>query len=72
MARSKNRVLNVEQENYGEYIKVQVELETGEVVIAAYKRVIWERLPADLQEEADRRIGLPPLVTYGKVGGRGR
>jgi hypothetical protein len=28
--------------------------------------------PADLQEEANRIARLPPLVTYGKVGGRGR
>ena len=72
MARSKNRVLNVDQEDYGRYITVQVELETGEVVIAEYKRFGWQRMPADLEPMYDRITRLPPLVTYGKVGGRGR
>ena len=40
MARSKTRILEVDQEDYGKYIKAQIELGNGEVVIADFKAAV--------------------------------
>ena len=72
MARTKTRVLNVEQGNYGEYVKVQVELENGEVVIAGYKRHHWFQAPKAFYEKHLKIAAAPPVAMYGKKRGRGR
>jgi hypothetical protein len=72
MARSKTRILNVDQEDYGRYITAQIELESGEVVIASFKRFYWERMPAALRDGYMKQASAAPLVTYGKRSGRGR
>jgi len=72
MARSKTKVLEVDQEDYGKYIKVQVELEDGEVVIAGYKRFLWYRAPKALDEMYLKIAAAPPVAMYGKKRGRGR
>ena len=72
MARTKTRVLNVEQGNYGEYVKVQVELENGDVVIAGYKRHHWFQAPKALQQKHLKIAAAPPVVVYGKKPRRGR
>jgi len=72
MARSKTRVLEVDQPDYGKYIKVQVELEDGEVVIAGYKRCLWYQTPKALDEMYLKIAAAPPVVVYGKRSGRGQ
>ena len=54
MARSKNRVLNIEDPD-GEYIKVQLQLENGEIVIAGYKCVRWYQPPAEIRGDMNPR-----------------
>jgi hypothetical protein len=48
MPRSKNRVLDIETP-CGSYIKVQLQLETGEVVIGSYELVLWYDPPAEIR-----------------------
>ena len=72
MARSKTRVLEVDQPDYGRYIKVQVELEDGEVVIAGYKRHHWFQAPKALEQKHLKMAAAPPVVMYGKKRGQGR
>ena len=72
MARSKTRVLEVDQPDYGRYIKVQVELEDGDVVIAGYKRFFWYQAPKALQQKHLKIAAAPPVVVYGKKPRRGR
>ena len=64
MARSKNRVIDVDPD--GRLITVQVQLENGEVVIGDYKAVCWHRPPADILAEARQAMSQPPVATYGK------
>ena len=64
MARSKNRVLEVDPD--GRLITVQVELENGEVVIGHYAAYCWRRPPADALTEAREAMSQPPVATYGK------
>ena len=64
MARSKNRVLEVDPD--GRLVTVQVQLENGEVVIGHYKAVVWCRPPADAVAEARQAMSQPPVATYGK------
>ena len=63
MARSKNRVLEVDPD--GRLVTVQVQLENGEVVIGHYKAVVWRRPPADVLAEARQAMSQPPVATYG-------
>ena len=65
MARSKNRVLDVGQKDYGRLITAQVELENGEVVIANYKRFCWVRLPEELKPFYNSAMSQPPIGQYG-------
>ncbi len=64
MARSKNRVLEVDPD--GRLVTVQVQLENGEVVIGNYKAYCWSRPPADVLAEARQAMSQPPVATYGK------
>ena len=70
MTHSKTKVLDVEQKNYGEYVKVQVELEDGEVVIAGYKRHHWFQAPKALYEKYLKIAAAPPVAVYGKRSAR--
>ena len=63
MARSKNRVLEVDPD--GRLVTVQVQLENGEVVIGNYKAYCWRRPPADALAEARQAMSQPPVATYG-------
>ena len=63
MARSKNRVLEVDPD--GRLITAQVQLENGEVVIGDYRAVVWRRPPADALAEARQAMSQPPVATYG-------
>ena len=63
MARSKNRVLEVDPD--GRLITAQVQLENGEVVIGDYRAVCWRRPPADALAEARRAMSQPPVASYG-------
>ena len=66
MARTKNRVLNIEDPD-GRYIKVQLQLENGEVVIAGYKCVRWHQPPAEIRDDMNRRVSGPPVGVYGNM-----
>ena len=66
MARSKNRVLDVGQKDYGRLITAQVELENGEVVIANYKRFCWVHLPEELKPFYNSAMSQPPIGQYWK------
>jgi hypothetical protein len=72
MARSKTKVLEVDQEDHGKYIKVQVELENGEVVIAGYERHHWFQAPKGLQQKHLKIAAAPPVAVYGKRSARGQ
>ena len=61
MARSKNRVLGIEDPD-GEFITVQLQLENGEVVIGGYGLVRWHQPPEEIREDLIRRFGV-----YGNV-----
>ena len=63
MARSKNRVLEVDPD--GRLITAQVQLENGEVVIGEYRAVCWLQPPADALAEARQAMSQPPVATYG-------
>jgi len=63
MARSKNRVLEVDPD--GRLVTVQVQLENGEVVIGNYEVFCWQRPPADVLAEARQAMSQPPVATYG-------
>ena len=63
MARSKNRVLEVDPD--GRLITVQVQLENGEVVIGNYKAYCWLQPPADYLAEVRQAMSQPPVATYG-------
>ena len=65
MARSKNRVLKVEQVDHGKFIEAQVELENGEVVIADYERRVWVLPPEDLKPFYNSAMSQPPIGQYG-------
>ena len=67
MARSKNRVLDIDQENFGEYITAQIELDNGEVVIADFKRTCWCRAPAEVNQDIFNRMSDGPVATFGKL-----
>ena len=71
MARSKNRVLSIDDPD-GKFITVQLQLENGEVVIAGYERVLWIQAPAEVDEDTMRRLSNPPVAIYGKVSGPNR
>ena len=71
MARSKNRVLGIETP-CGSYIKVQLQLETGEVIIGGYKLVMWYQPPTEIRDDINRRVSGPPVATYGKLSGPNR
>lgn len=71
MTRSKTKILNVEPEDHGRFITAQIELENGEVIIAGFERVHWVQLPSDLVEETAKKMGQPPIATYGKRSARG-
>jgi len=71
MARSKNRVLNIEDPD-GQFIKVQLQLENGEVVIGGYKLVVWCQPPTEIRDDINRRVSGPPVATYGKLSGPNR
>ena len=66
MARSKNRVLSIDDPD-GKFITVQLQLENGEVVIAGYKICLWIQAPAELVEDVMRRLSNPPVAIYGKL-----
>lgn len=66
MARSKNRVLKVEQVDHGKFIEAQVELENGEVVIAGYERIVWIRCPEALRSFYNTLMSQPPVGVFGK------
>ena len=68
MARSKNRVLEIESPS-GNFIKAQVQLESGEVVIGGYELVMWYRPPAEVADDINRRFAGPPVAAYGKLSG---
>ena len=55
MARSKNRILNIEQKNF------------GEVVIAGFKRSSWHRAPAEVNQDMMKRMSNGPVATFGKL-----
>ena len=57
MARSKNRVLNI-QDPDGQYIKVQLQIENGEVVIGGYGLVMWYQPPAEIRDDINRRVSV--------------
>jgi hypothetical protein len=63
MARSKNRVIDVDPD--GRLITVQVQLENGEVVIGDYEVFHWDRPPADILAEVREAMSQPPVATYG-------
>ena len=71
MARSKNRVLSIDDPD-GKFITVQLQLENGEVVIAGYELAFWEQAPAELVEDVMRRLSNPPVAIYGKLSGPNR
>ena len=71
MARTKNRVLNIEDPD-GRYIKVQLQLENGEVVIGGYEIVGWYKPPEEIRDDMNRRVSGPPVATYGKLSGPNR
>ena len=66
MARSKNRILNIEDPD-GEYIKVQLQLENGEVVIGGYGLVMWYQPPEEIRDDMNRRVSGPPVGVYGNM-----
>lgn len=68
MARSKNRVLGIEDPD-GKYIKVQLQLENGEVIIGGYELVVWCQPPTKIRDDINRRVSGPPVATYGKLSG---
>ena len=65
MARSKNRVLKVEQVDHGKFIEAQVELENGEVVIAGYERGMWIQCPEALTPFYNALMSQPLVGVYG-------
>ena len=65
MARSKNRVLGIEDPD-GKYNKVQLKLENGEVIIGGYELVVWHKPPTEIRDYINRRVSGPPVATYGK------
>ena len=71
MARSKNRVLGIFDSD-GKYIKAQLQLETGEVIIGGYKLVMWYQPPTEIRDDINRRVSGPPVATYGKLSGPNR
>ena len=71
MARSKNRVLSIDDPD-GKFITVQLQLENGEVVIAKYELAFWEQAPSEVVEDIMRRLSNPPVATYGKLSGPNR
>ena len=66
MARSKTRILEVDPENYGEYITAQIECENVEVVIAHYSRFFWLQTPKAIEEECTAAMNRPPVAIYGR------
>ena len=68
MARSKNRVLGIEDPD-GQFIKVQLQLENGEVVIGGYEIVGWYKPTTKIRDDINRRVSGPPVATYGKLSG---
>jgi hypothetical protein len=67
MARSKNRVLEIE-ECYPElYITAQVQLANGEVVIGGFKCTSWHKPPSIVAEDMHRRMSNGPVGTFGKL-----
>jgi len=50
----------------GKYIRVQIVVDSGETVIAAYKRFLWVKAAGDIAREQDHILSLPPVATYGK------
>jgi len=66
MARSKNRVLNIEDPD-GQFIKVQLQLENGEVVIGGYELIMWYQPPAKIRDDMNRRVSGPPVGVYGNM-----
>ena len=63
MARSKNRVIEVDPD--GRLITVQVQLENGAVVRGNYKAYCWLQPPADYLAEGRQAMSQPPVATYG-------
>jgi len=61
MARSKNRVLGIEDTD-GKYIKVQLQLENGEVVIGGYELVVWCQPTTEIRDDINRRVSGPPVA----------
>jgi hypothetical protein len=41
-------------------------VDSGETVIAAYKRFLWVKAAGDIAREQDHILSLPPVATYGK------
>ena len=68
MARSKNRVLGIEDPD-GQFIKVQLQLENGEVIMGGYELVRWHQPPEEIRDDMNRRVSGPPVATYGKLSG---
>ena len=66
MARSKNRLVDYDKGN-GELLTARLELENGEVVEGHYQVYFWLQPPYEVGEEANRRMSLPPVATYGKI-----
>jgi len=66
MARSKNRLVDYDKGN-GEILTARLELENGEVVEGHYEVFFWLKPPYEVGEEANRRMSLPPVATYGKI-----
>ena len=61
MARSKNRVLGIDDPD-GQFIKVQLQLENGEVVIGGYEIVRWHKPTTEIRDDINRRVSGPPVA----------
>ena len=61
MARSKNRITNIEDD--GEYIEAQFVRKNGEVVIGAYKLFGWTKAPQAVVDDVTERLRRPVIST---------
>lgn len=56
----------------GEIIRVQITIDSGETVIAIYKRAVWVKAAGDIAREQDHILSLPPVATIRKRSAKDR
>ena len=60
MPRSKNRVLDIEDD--GEYMTIQWQRKDGQVVSGDFKLIGWCKAPAEIDAETRAIINSPPVA----------